>query len=238
VLVVALCLVAGLALVPFWAPLVMAAWAAVLAAPLHRTVVKRIHRRRGAAAVVTVLLALAFLTPLLVVTLPLGGAAIELGHRLLATGSGTEALRSLATKGGAAAFDLHQIDPRQLLELARQHGASAMGVAETLFGAAAVIVVGVVVFVSAFYTFLFEGPRLHEWLLVHAPMSLDPLRDRFDGVDGDGNGSIDEPEFSLLLDALGVGYSDAQVHAAFTDIDQDANGKIELAEFRAWWTTR
>jgi predicted PurR-regulated permease PerM len=34
---------------------------------------------------------------------------------------------------------------------------------------------GVVVFVSAFYTFLIEGQRLHEWLLVHSPIG----RDRF-----------------------------------------------------------
>ena len=69
-------------------------------------------------------------------------------------------------------------------------------------------------------------------------MSLDPLRDRFEGVDGDGNGTIEEAEFGRLLDALGVGYSDAQIRAAFTDIDHDANGKIELEEFRAWWTSR
>lgn len=69
-------------------------------------------------------------------------------------------------------------------------------------------------------------------------MSLDPLRDRFDGVDGDGNGAIDEAEFGGLLDALGVGYTDAQIHAAFTDIDADQNGTIGLEEFRAWWTAR
>ncbi len=170
VLVIAVCLVAGLALVPFWAPLVVAAWAAGLAAPLHRFVVKRIHRRKGAAAVVTVLVVVAFLTPLLVITLSLSGAALQLERTLLAAGSGTEALRSLTAKGGAAPFDLHQIDVRQVLELARQHGASAMGVAKTLFGAATVIVVGVLVFLSAFYTFLVEGHRLHEWLLVHAPL--------------------------------------------------------------------
>jgi Ca2+-binding EF-hand superfamily protein len=69
-------------------------------------------------------------------------------------------------------------------------------------------------------------------------MSLDPLRDRFEGVDRDGNGKIDEPELGLLLDALGVGFSDAQIHATFTSIDLDASGHIELEEFRAWWTGR
>jgi Ca2+-binding EF-hand superfamily protein len=69
-------------------------------------------------------------------------------------------------------------------------------------------------------------------------MSLDPLRDRFEGVDGDSNGTIEEAEFGRLLDALGVGYTEAQIHAAFTDIDRDANGKIELEEFRAWWSNR
>lgn len=68
-------------------------------------------------------------------------------------------------------------------------------------------------------------------------MSTDPLKDRFDGVDHDGNGAIEEAEFSRLLDALGAGYTDAQVHAAFTDIDRDGTGSIELEEFRKWWTT-
>ncbi len=69
-------------------------------------------------------------------------------------------------------------------------------------------------------------------------MSTDPLRDRFEGVDRDRNGVIDEAEFGQLLDKLGVGYGEAQIRAAFTDIDADKNGKIELEEFRAWWTAR
>lgn len=67
-------------------------------------------------------------------------------------------------------------------------------------------------------------------------MSTDPLKDRFDGVDRDGDGAIDEAEFARLLDALGAGYSDPQVRAAFTDIDRDRTGRIELEEFRTWWT--
>lgn len=69
-------------------------------------------------------------------------------------------------------------------------------------------------------------------------MSSDPLRDRFERVDGDGNGKIDQTELGLLLDALGVGFSDAQVRATFEAIDVNRSGLIELEEFRAWWTTR
>jgi predicted PurR-regulated permease PerM len=170
VLVVVLCLVAALTLAPFWAPLVIAAWTAILARPLHRALARRIHRRKSAAALLTVLLVIVFVTPLLVAVLSLSGAAFELGQRLLAASSGTEALRSLASDGRHPTIDFRHLDLRQLVELARQHGASAMGVAKTLFGAATVVALGGVVFVSAFYTFLFEGPRLHEWLLVHAPL--------------------------------------------------------------------
>jgi hypothetical protein len=41
-----------------------------------------------------------------------------------------------------------------------------------------------------------------------------------------------------LLDALGLGFSDSQVRAAFVSIDLDSSGQIELEEFRAWWTSR
>jgi Ca2+-binding EF-hand superfamily protein len=64
------------------------------------------------------------------------------------------------------------------------------------------------------------------------------LQDRFDRVDRDANGKIDEAELGQLLDALGVGFSDAQVRATFASIDQDSSGHIELEEFRAWWTSR
>jgi Ca2+-binding EF-hand superfamily protein len=69
-------------------------------------------------------------------------------------------------------------------------------------------------------------------------MSTDPLRDRFERVDQDNNGLIDQPEFSALLDALGLGFTEAQVRAAFVSIDLDSSGHIELEEFRAWWTSR
>jgi predicted PurR-regulated permease PerM len=168
--VAALCCLALLALFPFWVPVVLAAWTAVIARPLHKVLSKRIHRRRGAAALVTVLLVLAFLTPVLVTGLSLASAGVELGQRLLESKSAPDALRALAVQGDGRDIDFKHLNLAQLIELGRQHGAGAMAMAKTLFGAATLAVLAVVVFVSAFYTFLLDGPRIHEWLLVHSPL--------------------------------------------------------------------
>jgi Ca2+-binding EF-hand superfamily protein len=69
-------------------------------------------------------------------------------------------------------------------------------------------------------------------------MGQDALRGRFERFDRDGNGKIDEAELRQLLDALGVGFSDAQVRATLESIDLDQNGLIDFDEFRAWWTSR
>jgi predicted PurR-regulated permease PerM len=164
------CLAGLAALFPFWMPLVLAAWVATLAKPLHRLLCKRSHHRRGSAALVTVMLVVAFLTPLLIATLSLSSAAIELGQRLLQTKDGTEALRSLAASDAKSPLDFSHLGVRQIVDLARQHGSSAFTMAKSLFGAATLVAIGAVVFVSAFYTFLTEGSRLHEWLLVHSPL--------------------------------------------------------------------
>jgi Ca2+-binding EF-hand superfamily protein len=68
-------------------------------------------------------------------------------------------------------------------------------------------------------------------------MSSDPLRERFARYDTDQNGKIDEAEMRLLLDELGAGFTDAQLRAAFTAIDVNGSGQIDLEEFRAWWQT-
>jgi Ca2+-binding EF-hand superfamily protein len=66
-------------------------------------------------------------------------------------------------------------------------------------------------------------------------MVSDPLRERFERVDTDGNGKIDEAELGRLLQSLGAGFTESQVQAAFAAIDADASGHVELEEFRTWW---
>jgi len=60
----------------------------------------------------------------------------------------------------------------------------------------------------------------------------------FRKFDTDGNGSIDEDEFSALVTSLGVQMSAEKVAIAFMAIDVDGSRSISLGEFRAWWGKR
>ncbi|HEY0469764.1 MAG TPA: EF-hand domain-containing protein [Polyangiaceae bacterium] len=69
-------------------------------------------------------------------------------------------------------------------------------------------------------------------------MENSALRARYDAFDRDADGRIDLGEFASLLDALGLGYEQAQVRAAFEAIDGDQNGQLDFAEFSEWWSGR
>jgi predicted PurR-regulated permease PerM len=102
--------------------------------------------------------------------LSLSGSAIALGQRLTESKSGADALKTLSS-GDAVGFDLKQLQPEQVLSLLRQHGATALGAARTIFGATSVALIGLVVFVAGFYTFLTEGKQARDWLLERSPLS-------------------------------------------------------------------
>eukprot|EP00823_Brevimastigomonas_motovehiculus_P000085 TRINITY_DN10192_c0_g1_i1.p1 TRINITY_DN10192_c0_g1~~TRINITY_DN10192_c0_g1_i1.p1 ORF type:complete len:276 (-),score=62.48 TRINITY_DN10192_c0_g1_i1:477-1304(-) len=58
----------------------------------------------------------------------------------------------------------------------------------------------------------------------------------FEKFDSDKSGAIDASEFQILCRDLGVAISEAEFNLALKLIDQDGSGKIELNEFKAWWT--
>jgi Ca2+-binding EF-hand superfamily protein len=64
------------------------------------------------------------------------------------------------------------------------------------------------------------------------------LRAAFDKFDSDGNGFIDEVEFSDLVASLGIGMTAEKVQIAFTAIDVNGNGHIDFGEFAEWWGRR
>jgi len=169
-LVGGLTLAASATLVPFWAPLILAAWGAIIAWPLQHRLSKALRRPQLTAAVLTALLVLVILLPVAIATLSLSGSAIALGQRLTESKSGAEALKTLSS-GDATGLNLKQLDPQHVLDLIRRHGATALGAARTIFGAVSVALIGLVVFVAGFYTFLTQGKQARDWLLERSPLS-------------------------------------------------------------------
>lgn len=166
-----LTLAAGGVLVPFWAPLLLAAWAALIAWPLQQRLSKGLHHRNVAAALIAVLLALAFLLPVALAAASLAAQAGALVQRLASSKSGVEALKALSQGTGSDGFDLRQLNVKHALDLARRYGENAFGVARTIFGAASLAVASLAVFSGTFFVFLVDGKRVGDWLLEHSPLS-------------------------------------------------------------------
>lgn len=153
-------------LTPLWAPLLLAAFAAVVAAPLHERFAKRFMGRNGAAALLTVALVVVLLIPLLVLVLSASLALTELSGQLRGSSGPGELWRRLSSVTGAAPTSGMQ----GLLDFARSHGGSAFRAAGSLFGAVSTVVVALFVFVYGFHTLLIDGRRAYGWALGHSPI--------------------------------------------------------------------
>jgi predicted PurR-regulated permease PerM len=157
-----------LAFYPFWAPLLLASWMAILARPLHSKLGRSAGARSRAAGAVTVALVVLALAPLAVIGLSLVASALDLLQDLRGSGGLRESLSAmLASEPTLSRQDWNL---QQVLELARRHGGGAVSTASRLFGAATSAVVGLFIFVYGFYTCLVDGRRAHDWLLVHSPL--------------------------------------------------------------------
>jgi len=162
---------AGLALVPLWAPLLLASWMAVAFRPLHAKLARKIGKRSRAAGVVTVLLVAAALLPLLVIALSLvGSAAATVAQLREAKGGMGDALQAVLQakpEAGGGGFDL-----QHLRGLAQSHGGDALKAVSLVFGAASAAAVGCFVFIYGFYTCLVDGERASAWLVDHSPLEV------------------------------------------------------------------
>ena len=166
---------AALTLVPFWAPLLVASWVAMVFRPFHDKLVTRVGGSGRAAGVVTVLMVLAALTPFAIIGLSFFGAAADLLEKLQKSGGVREALHTLVTTEPALSSaqldtDRFQLSAQQVMEFAQRHGGGALNAASRIFGAATEATIGLFIFVYGFYTFLVDGRRANEWLLAHSPL--------------------------------------------------------------------
>ena len=159
------CAGALLALVPLWAPMVLAAWTAIVTWPLQRRLARRFHNRHRAAGIVTSAVVLATLTPIVLVVALSASDAIALVRRVLASGGAKSALRAIVDTPKAGSNTVNQM--RQLVQ---EHGARAWQALSSVLGATATALIGVIVFVMFVYVFLVDGKRFLSWFEERVPI--------------------------------------------------------------------
>jgi predicted PurR-regulated permease PerM len=168
------CAAGALALVPLWAPMLLASWMAMVVRPLHTRFTQWVKGSGRAAAVVTVLLVVLALLPVVIMSLSLFGATAQLIERVQQSGGPSEALKTLLTSESVLPKGLNpdqfKLDAQQIMDFAKSHGGGALNAAGTIFGAATTAFIGLFVFVYGFYTCLVDASSANRWLLEHSPL--------------------------------------------------------------------
>jgi len=165
-----LCIAAVTVFLPMWAPLVLAAWFAVLAEPLIGRV-RFLGGRHRAAAALTVLMFLLLLIPIGVLVISMIGGVAELLHAVRESEGGLGALQALidgAPQPGAAAPEPWSTE--RVVTIVRSYGERAYGVLSMVAGAATKAVIGVFVFGVGAYVMLAYGKQWRAWFLEHSPL--------------------------------------------------------------------
>jgi predicted PurR-regulated permease PerM len=219
-LVLLLCVGALLTLAPLWAPLLLAAWIAIVAHPLHTKLARKFRGSNRAAGVMTVSFVLLMLGPLTALTVSLTGRAIELARDIATSEDGATALRALVSssgKGPAPPMSFEALDVESLVGMAQQHGASAWRALSALAGAATALVVGLFVFVLGIYAFLINGVAAYDWLVERAPISPAHTHRFANAFSETGRGLLIGVGLTALLQgaAATIGYVSLGIREAF-----------------------
>lgn len=186
---------AGAAFFPLWAPLVLAAWTAIMMRPVLLRVAKAIGRDKAAAFVV-VLLVMAMLVPIAGAVASLSLGAIDLARGLSKSDGVKNAFISVVSGGegadaggGGSPLDVLK-SPGKIIELVKENGMSAVQVVGGAAGAIAQAALSLFVFFYAVYVFLVDGPDYYEWIERHAPIEPTHTRRLADAFEETGRGLL------------------------------------------------
>ncbi len=68
-----------------------------------------------------------------------------------------------------------------------------------------------------------------------ANSKVDIVKQMFDTIDDDGNGTLELEEFKLLVKSLGLDMRPDQMEASFNEMDEDKGGTIDYEEFQTFY---
>lgn len=176
-LLAALCAAGLVMLAPCVPYMVLAVWMGHYARRVYVPVRKVFRGRRGMAATVTVLLFVAVLLPLAAIIASLVVDAIAFIHSLLQSDQTRQILEQLATgdvPGATRPEDGFSLS--SIVSLVMHQGDRAWAIAKQVAGAAAHVLIGLLILVSGIYGVLVEGRGWYAWIERHAPFDAATTR--------------------------------------------------------------
>lgn len=177
-LVAALCAVAAVLLAPCMPYVVLALWLGGYATRVYVPLRRVFRGRRGLAATVTVLLFVVTVLPLAAMIASLVVDAIALVRQLLESDAAKQVLVKLATgeaPGGEPTAEALS-SPSRIIDLVMNQGDRAWAIAKQVAGAAAHVLIGLLIFVTGVYGYLTEGRAWYAWIERHSPVDAATTR--------------------------------------------------------------
>jgi predicted PurR-regulated permease PerM len=175
-LLAAVSLAALVVVAPFAPWVILGTWLGLFARKLYVPLARKLGGRRSLAAWLTVGLLLAILVPIAALVASIVIDAIALVQRLLASDRGREVLERLARGEGAGGPHPSVMSVAGITELLMSQGDRAWAITQQVAGAAATVVIGMLVMVSGMYGVLVEGPGWWQFAETHAPMQPESLQ--------------------------------------------------------------
>ncbi len=169
-LLAVLCAAAAIVVAPFAPWVVLALWLGLFAERIYNPISRRLGGRSGLSATLTVLLLLVVMVPVAAVVASLVVDAIALVQRLLASEQGKSVLEQLAGGDDPGKPHHEMMSLQGLTDLLMSQGERAFAILKQVAGAAAHVVVGMLIVVSGIYGVLVEGKGWYAWAVRHAPV--------------------------------------------------------------------
>ncbi len=156
-----------------WVPLLLAAWASSLSAPLMRRLAPLVRGRHSAAAALVSLLLLVLIIPIGLLVLAVGIGVMDLVSAVSKSAGARAALEAIVSggdQGSTPALSAMSLDFQRVIQMAREYGERAWQVLGVIAGATAQGMLATFVFVVGAYSFLVDGTRLYARAMSYLPV--------------------------------------------------------------------
>lgn len=166
-----LCLAAVVVVLPFAPWVVVALWLGIAAERIYQPMLRWFRGRTGLSATLTVLVLLVVVVPIAAITASLVLDAINLVQRLLKSEQAKTVFEQLAGgPGDPTKPHIEMLSVQGITDLLMSQGERAWGILQQVAGAAAHVVIGLLILVSGIFGVLVEGHGWYAWMERHAPM--------------------------------------------------------------------